>query len=181
LIGKGVIYTEKLDGECTSLKSDRCHARSEESTHHPSQSWIKALHAQIAWKIPEYIQIVGENVFAKHSIFYDKLSTFFYVFAVIDLERNVFLSVDDTIKICNEFGLQYVPILQRGPFDPAFKVPTTSAFGNEIEGYVVRSTDEFLIDKMSINMAKWVRKSHVKTDDHWKTNWTPNRMNNGTH
>jgi len=181
LIGKNVIYTEKLDGECTSLKRHACHARSEESAHHPSQSWVKSLHAQIAWKIPEYIQIVGENVYAKHSIFYDKLSTFFYVFAAIDLEGEFFLSVHDTLEICDYLDLKYVPILHKGMFDATFKVPTKSAFGDEIEGYVVRNVDEFPVDKMSINIAKWVRKAHVKTDDHWKTKWLPNRIIDGTH
>jgi len=176
LIGKEVIYTEKLDGECTNCLAEKIHARSEESSHHSSQSWMKSFYSSFAWKIQPNIQIVGENVYAKHSIFYDNLTTFFYVFAIIDLEKKVFKSVDETIQICNELGLQYVPILYRGTFRPDFQIPSKSAFGDTIEGFVVRVISEFLIEESGKNMAKWVRAGHVQTDEHWKNNWKPNKL-----
>lgn len=176
LIGKEVIYTEKLDGECTNCLTNKIHARSEESNHHPSQSWMKSFHSGFAWKIPTNIQIVGENVYAQHSIPYDRLTSFFYVFAVIDLDRKVFKSVEETIKTCIELGLIYVPILYRGTFQPDFQVPKKSAFGDIIEGFVVRVVDEFPIEDSGKNMAKWVRKGHVQTDEHWKNNWKPNKL-----
>jgi len=176
LIGKEVIYTEKLDGECTNCLTNKIHARSEESNHHPSQSWMKSFHSTFAWRIPANIQIVGENVYAQHSILYDKLTTFFYVFAIIDLDKKVFKSVDETIQMCEEFGLQYVPILYRGTFHTDFRIPTKSAFGDTIEGFVVRVVDEFSIEDSGKSMAKWVRKGHVQTDEHWKNSWKPNRL-----
>lgn len=36
--------------------------------------------------------------------------------------------------------------------------------------------DEFPIEDSGKNMAKWVRKGHVQTDEHWKNNWKPNRL-----
>ena len=174
--GLSVVYTEKLDGECTSCLTNKIHARSEESSHHPSQNWMRAFHSTFAWKIPTNIQIVGENVYAKHSIAYDNLTTFFYVFAIIDLDKKVFKSVNETIYWCDELGLQYVPILKVSTFDKDFEIPKKSLFGNTIEGFVVRNIDEFPIDEMGKNMAKWVRKGHVQTDDHWKSKWIPNRI-----
>lgn len=116
-IGKEVIYTEKLDGECTNCLTDKIHARSEESNHHPSQSWMKSFYSSFCWKIPQNIQIVGENVYAQHSISYDRLTSFFYVFAIIDLEKKIFKSVHETLQICNDLELPFVPIIKRGIFD----------------------------------------------------------------
>ena len=176
LIGKNMVYTEKLDGECTSMTNRAIHARSETSSHHPSQSWVKQLHARIKNDIPENIQIVGENMYAKHSILYDRLTTFFYAFVVIDLQRKEFFSFSETIDICFSLDLEYVPLLDVGAFDPQFKPPEHSSFGDEIEGYVVRTVDSFPIDEFDRNVAKFVRKNHVNTDEHWKEHWLPNKL-----
>jgi len=173
--GKIVVYTEKLDGECTSMTNQGVHARSETSVAHLSQSWIRKLHGEIRWRIPKGIQIVGENLYAKHSIFYDKLSTFFYVFAVIQNDET-FLSYADTIELCNTLSLTYVPVLYVGEFHTDFKLPTKSAYGDTIEGYVIKSIDSFKVKESSQNIAKWVRPNHVQTDKHWKEIWTPNKL-----
>lgn len=171
---KEVVITEKLDGECTSLHSDRCHARSEDSQHHDSRNWIKAMHGKIQWMIPPHIQIVGENVYAEHSIPYDELTTFFYIFALIDKQRLVVLSHDETLEWCEQLGLAYAPIFYRGTFPETFTVPLKSMFGNTVEGYVVRLASEFPLSKFQRSIAKWVRKGHVQTDIFWMKNWKPN-------
>ncbi len=175
-LGREVLITEKLDGECTSLHSDKIHARSEDSRHHNSRDWVKALHGKIRWMIPQHIQVVGENMYAKHTIFYDMLSTYFYVFAIIDKERGMVLSVDETLRWCKRLDLEYVPILYRGIFPKHFSPPQKSMFGSKAEGYVVRSVDEFSIDDFTRSIAKWVRKNHVQTDIFWMRNWTANRL-----
>jgi len=178
LIGREVIYTEKLDGENTSLLTSHIHARSEESQHHASQGWVKNFHAKIAWIISEDIQIVGENMYAKHSIYYDRLTTFFYGFTAINLKQQCFLSVNATMELFNTLSIKYVPVLYRGVFDPTFKTPNKSSFGDKIEGYVVRVVDEFPVCESHLNLAKWVRKDHVTTSHNWRRNWTPNKLIN---
>jgi hypothetical protein len=176
LIRRRLVYSEKLDGQNTSMTNQTIHARSETSSHHPSQSWVKQLYSSIQKDIPDGIQIVGENVYAKHSIYYDRLTTFFYVFAIIDLQRRVFLSVDDTIDYCNLLGLYYVPILHRGDYIPGYAPPEKSVYGDTIEGYVIRVEEEFPVDAIQTSMAKFVRKGHVQTDEHWTKIWTPNKL-----
>jgi len=176
LMGKMMVYSEKLDGECTSMTNKVIHARSETSSHHPSQSWVKQLHARIKNDIPENIQIVGENMYAKHSILYDRLTTFFYVFAVIDLQRKEFLSFSETSDICFFLDLEEVPLLHVGAINPQFEPPAHSSFGDVIEGYVVRTVDSFPVDEFDRNVAKFVRKNHVNTDEHWKEHWVPNSL-----
>jgi hypothetical protein len=128
LTDKNLVYTEKLDGQNTSMTNQTIHARSETSSHHPSQSWVKQLYSGIQKDIPDGIQIVGENVYAKHSIYYDRLTTFFYVFAIIDLSRQVFLSVTDTLYYCGFLGIPYVPILHHGGYISGYAVPDKSAY-----------------------------------------------------
>lgn len=178
---KLLIYTEKLDGECTGFDRKTIHARSETSTSHPSQSWIRQLYNQIKYKIPDNIKIFGENVYAKHSIYYDKLTSYFYVFNIVNLEEKIVLSISDTMKICNNLELLYVPTLKIEYYDEKlFSLSETktekSMYGNTIEGFVVRNFNEFKISEFDQNVAKWVRKNHIQSDKHWKTNWIPNKL-----
>lgn len=168
--GSLLIVTEKLDGENTSLFRDRVHARSEESNHHESQSWLKQFHASFAYLIPSNIQIVGENMYAKHSIFYDKLTSYFYVFAIIDLESEKIMSWETTTYYCDMFNLQTVPFFEGN----------VSHFGPTSEGYVIRKASSFPVKEIDKNMAKYVRKDHVQTDKHWKTSWIPNKLSGAT-
>ncbi len=174
--GKNVVIMEKLDGENISLYRDRIHARSQNNMNHQSQSFIKSLHAQIRYHIPANIQISGEYLYAKHSIFYDQLTQWYFVFSAIDLNKKMVLSVEETITLCCQLGLAYVPILYEGIFPQKFDLPPKSNFGNQIEGYVVRLVDSFPLSEFNVSIAKWVRQGHVQTDDHWKRTWTKNKL-----
>lgn len=177
LWGREVVVTEKLDGENTSLHTDHIHARSESGDSYPWQSTVKALWGGIRHKIPSHIQICGENMYACHSIEYKELTAFYYVFNVIDKERNVFLSLDNTLEWCERLGLQYVPILYHGPLAPtSLKMPAKSAYGDTAEGYVIRVVEEFPVDQYKHYCAKYVRKGHVQTTEHWTKSWHPNKL-----
>lgn len=165
-----VIVTEKLDGENTSLYCDHIHARSLTFKNHPSRHWIRTRHAEIQYLMPgDYFRICGENVFAKHSIQYDRLTDYFYVFAVFD-EQNNCLSWEDTVNQCEKYQLTHVPVLYEGPWDEEHirsLMGSPSAFGDESEGYVVRNASPFYYDYFHQNVAKFVRENHVQTDEHW--------------
>jgi len=168
-IGKRVIVTEKMDGENSTLYPDYLHARSIDSKDHPSRHWLKQLHSYVKDEIPEGWRVCGENVFAEHSIKYDSLSAHFIVFSIWD-NMNICLSWDETIKWIKYLGLNIVPILYDGIWDEK-KIKECflgkSKFGQEQEGYVVRLADSFHYDGFSKRVAKFVRKNHVQTDDHW--------------
>jgi len=164
--GKEVILSEKRDGENSSLKKEKTFARSLDSVDHPSRHWLKGqLWANIRYDIPEDWRICGENLYAKHSIHYTDLKTFFEVFSIWN-EKNVCLSYDDTVEWCQLFGLTMVPLMWRGIFDEKvirnIKIDTTKQ-----EGWVIRLADSFHFDDFYFSMAKWVRKGHVETDNHW--------------
>lgn len=163
--GREVVVTEKMDGENTSMYSDHIHARSIDSKHHPSRNWVKALHASVAHNIPEGWRVCGENLYARHSVSYDDLSTYFMVFSIWD-EHNMALSWDETVEYTDLLGLEPVPVLWRGEWDEkiirSLEVDTETS-----EGYVVRVTDSFSYDEFGVSLAKWVRENHVQTDTHW--------------
>lgn len=167
LLGKEVVVTEKMDGENTTLYNDHIHARSIDGCPHPeSQSWVRGLWGSIKHDIPENWRICGENLYAAHSLRYYGLSSYFLVFSIWN--RSKCLAWGDTVSYCEMLGLETVPELWRGTFcakeireqvkiDPLFQ-----------EGYVVRPLGEFDLNDFSNLVAKYVRKGHVQTNEHWK-------------
>lgn len=167
LTGREVVVTEKLDGENTTLYADGLHARSLDSAHHPSRGWVKALQGRVGARIPDGWRVCGENMFARHSIPYEELESFFYGFSVWDGERC--LDWDRTVAFLRDLGIPVPPVLWRGVFDAraekalrALKPDT----GRQ-EGYVVRPADGFGAADFRRLVAKWVRPGHVQTDTHW--------------
>jgi len=168
--GKEIVVTEKLDGENSTLYPDHYHARSIDGRDHPSRSWVKNLHAQIRFNIPEGWRVCGENVYAEHSIHYNDLPSFFFVFGIYT-DKNVCLSWDDMTEWCKLLGLETVPVLYRGIFDED-KVKQCftgkSVFGDsKQEGYVARLTSAIPFCQFRNSFAKLVRKNHVTTAHNW--------------
>lgn len=178
--GHEVVVTEKMDGENFTIYSDGyCHARSLDSAHHKSRSWVKALAAQISHAIPEGWRICGENLYAIHSIEYDRLSSYFLVFAIYD-ENNTCLSWDDTVVWASLLGLHTVPVLYRGEWSEDIVKDSWNGqgtFGALSEGYVVRVSGSFCYKDFSRSCGKFVRANHVQTDRHWMNSaLLPNKL-----
>lgn len=181
-VGRRVVVTEKLDGENTTLYRDYAHARSLTYARHESRSIIQALRARIAGEIPEGWRICGENVYAKHSIAYEQLKSYFYVFSIWT-EENVCLSHEDTRSVCEMLGLEYVPVLvEPCVYTPALELHLQSLAQkldiDRQEGYVVSVADSFTYRDFRKSVAKYVRPGHVQTDQTWLSDRvTPNKLN----
>ena len=166
--GREVVITEKMDGENTSLYADYMHARSLDEDHHESRGWVKRLHADISWQIPQGWRVCGENLYALHSISYKELDSYFLVFSIWD-NNNICQSWDDTVEYAAVLGLNVVPVIYRGPWDEQYvrslgdKVDTKQS-----EGFTVRVADSFPYGAFRKSIAKWVRKGHVQTTHNWK-------------
>lgn len=179
-IGKEVVVTEKLDGEGTTLYKDYMHARSIHSANHPSRNWVKTFHASFAYRIPDGWRLCGENVYAKHSIYYQALTSYFYLFSIWN-EDNICLSWDETVAYATKLGIETVPVLYKGLFDEV-KIKRTftgkSIFDGEQEGYVIRNVEAFHYDDFQYNLGKFVRPQHIQTSEHWlKEEMIPNKLN----
>ncbi|MEU4766531.1 RNA ligase family protein [Actinosynnema sp. NPDC023794] len=164
LRGREVVVTEKLDGENTTLYADGVHARSLDSAHHPSRSWVKGLQGRIGSRLPGGWRICGENVYARHSIGYADLESWFYGFSVWDGDRC--LDWDRTARFLRDLGVPVPPVLWRGVFDErALRRLRVDAARQE--GFVVRTVEGFGRAEFGRRVAKWVRAHHVRTDAHW--------------
>lgn len=179
-VGQDIVVTEKMDGENSTLYRDGYHARSLDSRHHPSRDWIKAFWGNICHEIPEGWRICGENLFAKHSVGYDQLESYFYGFSIWD-DRNVCQSWDETVEYWfKELNIVPVSVLYRGRFD----VNVLKNIANNLdlekqEGFVVRVSREFAFNEFDKVVAKWVRSNHVQTDEHWMhSEIIPNKLKN---
>lgn len=172
---KEVVITEKLDGENTTMYPDYIHARSIDGRYHPSRDWVKAFHAQIRHQIPIGDRICGENLYAQHSIAYNDLESYFYGFSY--WSQQLCLDYDNTIAIFEQLGINSPTVIYRGIYDDSIVESIANSFPNEKEGFVIRITESFHYDDFHNSVAKWVRKNHVTTNDHWMHQLiVPNRL-----
>lgn len=164
-VDQEIVVTEKMDGENTTIYRDHIHARSIDGKHHTSRTWVKSLQGQIGHNIPEGWRICGENMYARHSIDYTDLPSYFLVFSIWD-QNNRCLSWTQTLEWASLLGLSTVPEIYRGIWDVQL-VKNLTVDTTKSEGYVVRLSNTFPFEKFSSCVGKWVRQHHVETHDHW--------------
>jgi hypothetical protein len=176
--GKEVVVSIKLDGENTTMYKDHIHARSLDSKHHPSRDWVKGLWGETSYDIPENWRICGENMYAKHTIHYQNLKTYFYVFSIWT-SLNKCLDWDSMLEWCNLLKLTPVPVIYRGTFDYDLirELSPKEYNGDPVEGYVVRLAESFSYDDFNKSIAKFVKSDFVIGDTHWMYDKvTPNEL-----
>ncbi len=166
--GKEIVVTMKLDGENTSLYRDYFHTRSLDGRSHESQNWVKQFHSTIAHDIPEGWRVCGENLYAKHSIHYNDLPTYFMGFSIWN-DQNECLSWKETLEWFSLLGIVPVPVLFRGLFENfSHKDIWSPDMSKEHEGYVLRLAGGFHYREFRNSLGKYVRKNHVQTIQHWR-------------
>lgn len=195
-LNKQVIVTEKLDGGCCAIHNGKVYARTvTQEADHESFDYIKQVHAHktlpsleeekiegVRYFDLENITVYGENMYAVHSIEYNKLDDYFYVYAV--KENDIFLSWQDVLIFCQKYKFKIVPLVTmsvflntnqiKGWLDREILLP--SNFGTTREGFVIRSSSAFHINDFDKNIAKYVRANHIQTDDDWSRNWKKHEL-----
>jgi hypothetical protein len=171
-----LIITEKLDGENTCIKENGIYARSHGSVNR--NPWARPI-----WDIWERIghglsdlHIFGENLYAIHSIKYERLEHYFYVFGI--REGDTWLSWDAVQEYAFLLDLPIVPVLFKGVCTEKSleqlilqQQKNGSTLGGISEGVVCRKAAAFQDADFPKNVLKYVRKNHVQTDAHWTRNW----------
>jgi len=182
-INREVVITEKLDGGNCCFHDGKTYARS--TTQETKCETFHFVKRAIAWKTKDIKHhfFYGENLYAKHSISYNKLESFFNLFAVRDSE--LWLSWSEVEHLSEMvFECPTVPVLFRGIFKSIQEIENwmykeikkPSAYGEEREGFVIKVTHRYPIEDHSSCVAKFVRKGHVQTDEHWSKSWQPNKL-----
>lgn len=176
LMQGGLIVTEKMDGENSTIHHGGTHARSPDSRYHPSRDWLKSFAAGVMHQLAADERIVGENLFAQHSLRYDNLPSYFLGFSWI--LGDMVQSWPDTVERFGELGITSVPVLHCGPYrDGLFETLATELDTGKQEGFVVRTEAAFHEDDMPERLGKYVRSGHVKSDLHWmKMDVVPNKL-----
>jgi hypothetical protein len=186
-----IVHTEKLDGENNCLNRYGVFARSHAA---PTTSvWTCSLRKR--WQSIKNdfgdIEIFGENLYAIHSIEYRKLEHHYYVFAI--RIQDIWLSWEEVKFYAAMFDFPTVPELEvvRPKDEVSFRhqvfalASQPSALDSyemrsEIpctrEGVVSRNAIEYRVDEFQHHVFKYVRKEHVKTDEHWTRTWQRARL-----
>lgn len=169
--GKRVVLTEKLDGATSCITKNKVYARSRGGEATGRQfDMLKKKHAE-KYDIPEGLAVYGEWLYAKHSIKYSSLPSYFMAFEVYDMEREMWLSRKRMKEVCERLGIKVVPVIESGRWENMEKLTPEgeSKYGDTREGYVVRVRGE-IEENYVENSAKCVREDHVSTEElHWKT------------
>lgn len=164
-----IIITIKKDGENASLYHNYYHARSIDSLNHESRNWLKQFHfSYIAPNLPDNFRVCGENLFAKHSIHYTDLKTYFYGFQIWD--KDLCLSWDETLEWFELLGITPVEEVYRGIYsDKIVKDLFDNLDKTKEEGLVIRLASSFKYKDFKKSVAKLVRKDHIADgSNHWR-------------
>lgn len=178
-----IVILEKIDGAncCIHPSAKKVYARTHSiEAKHPSFSPIKEICEILHHEhLPKNIKLFGENVFGIHSIEYDNLKSFFYLFAI--QEGNKWLSWKEVEDFARKYNLLVPPILYMGKgllindvktlMDTNAELKSGLANNTKPEGFVIRVIDSFQSEDFGNCVAKYVRKHHVQTNKTWKKTW----------
>ncbi len=186
--GKEIVITEKLDGSNISMSQQGICERS--TSQESRQPWSRNIwdpNDGLYWRIKSLIgsneTLFGENLYGEHSIHYDKLPSYFHLFAVST--ESVWESWQSVKLFGAILGVKTVPELWRGVVADENSLKTLvdfytkepSIYGDTREGVVIRVTSSFPLDDFKHYVCKWVRPNHVQTDEHWTKNWKKAELN----
>lgn len=176
----------KNDGGNTGIKPiSGVYARSHaQPTACPTFDYIKNVHYQAKKFLlnPDY-HYFGENMYAIHSIEYAELTDYFYLFNILDTKTNEWLSWEELKAEAERVGYTLTPYLgvyngmKASEVEKLFREVMESEekkhkpLGADPEGFVVRKSGRIPAGEFSKSFAKYVRKGHVQTDEHWSKNW----------
>ena len=183
-----LVHTEKLDGENTCLNQYGVFARSHAApTRHPWANFLKERWDMLKGDLGN-LEIFGENLYAIHSIEYLNLEQHFFVFAIRELDQWLcweevkFYAALLNFPTVPEIEFEKLSNSSRIDFEKKILTITKqkSAFDSldvstqlycTMEGIVSRNIAAYHIADFKKNVFKYVRKDHVKTNEHWTRNW----------
>jgi hypothetical protein len=141
LRGKHLVIEEKMDGaNCgISFTSDGelllqsrghyLHGGPREKQFEWLKQWSAARQTEFFCALGSRYVMYGENLFAKHTVFYDMLPHYFMEFDILDTETSTFLSTPARRVLLQGIPVVPVHVLSEGKFDSL----------KEVQSFLVRS------------------------------------------
>lgn len=179
-----IIVSIKMDGGNTCMDKNGIYARTHSQvTTCPTFDYIKNKHyyPKLSFLNEDY-KYFGENMYAKHSIEYNELTDYFYLFNIKNIKTNTWLSYDELLEEAKRLDFNFVPVVFVGKTNTKDlkllikEVMKDKFFGGEVEGVVIRNKNSFHNDDWEKNVGKFVRNGHVQTDEHWSKNLIKNNL-----
>lgn len=150
LLNGKVIITEKMDGANVGIirYRDTFHLQKRGSlvgdSEHAQFNFFKAWsynNYDKIMQIPKGTVLYGELMYAKHTIFYDRLPSYFLAFAWLNKGNNKYYKWEEMKNLCDNIGLHTVPLIHQGYVDRMElfdMIPKVSSYGSMMaEGIVV--------------------------------------------
>ena len=198
---ESLIVEEKLDGTNVGIHFSeagemvlQCRGHLITEGMHPQydlfKQWAAVKRHGMEMQLENRFILFGEWVYARHSIFYRKLTHYFFEFDIYDKEQEAFLDLEQRLSMLEGTGIQTVPVVHKGivnrddlenligpsQFDSHFDNPTTKQPDNLMEGVYLRTE----ADGMVTGRAKFVRPEFVekiKQSTHWQhQQMVPNQL-----
>ena len=147
----------------------------------PFKQWASVKRRVLENTLGSRFIVFGEWVYARHSIFYRKLTHYFFEFDIYDKERAEFLDLERRLSLLEGTGVETVPIVHSGSvsreelkkligssrFDSHFENPVTGQPDSLMEGLYLRTEAGGAVS----GRAKFVRPEFVekiKQSTHWQ-------------
>ncbi len=128
---KYIVIEEKIDGANSAVSFDEDGSLLLQSRGHYLQGGGREVHYDLfkQWATvhrdaffkvlgTRYI-MYGEWMYAKHSMFYDALPSYFMEFDIYDREKGIYLDTPSREKLTAQMPISSVPVLASGVFDTA--------------------------------------------------------------
>lgn len=137
--------------------------------------------------------LFGEWVYARHSVFYRKLTHYFFEFDIYDKEKEAFLDLEQRLDVLGGAGIETVPVVHSGSlrradlesligpslFGSQFDNPFTKRIDNLMEGLYLRTEAEGVVSgRAKVVRPEFVEK--IKQSTHWQHQvMVPNELADG--
>lgn len=129
IAGKHVVVEEKIDGANTAISFDgdgrmllqsRGHylMGGPRERHYALMKQWAAVHEETFRQVlGDRFIMYGEWMYAKHTVFYDALSHYFFEFDIFDRREEAFLDTQSRRRLTSQMPITSVPVLSEGAFD----------------------------------------------------------------
>ena len=126
LAGKYIVVEEKIDGANSGISFMDGELKLQSRGHYLTggyrerhfnmlKNWAAAFSAELYGVLEERYVMYGEWLYAKHTVFYDKLPHYFFEFDILDKETGTFFSTEKRREMLEPLPfIQSVPVLKEG-------------------------------------------------------------------
>jgi hypothetical protein len=199
-----LIVEEKIDGTNVGLHFSndgemvlQCRGHHITEGMHPQydlfKPWAVVKRPVLEERLENRFILFGEWVYARHSVFYRRLTHYFFEFDIYDKQAQAFLDLKQRLRLLDGTGIPTVPVIYTGLlkpsalegligpslFDSQFDNPRTGRTDNLMEGLYLRTEANGVVT----GRAKFVRPEFVekiKQSTHWQHQvMVPNELADG--